>query len=151
MNLRTYNVVPTNSPLFNACIYGDLEHVKNLLASGKASPFDVDDLGWTALHVRTSHSYTCQRLKLTRNNQYAAAYYGSSSTPAAVESVCRLLLDCGADPTATGCHNLYVRLKRLQPLPDLANRVLNVFRTKCTAALGTGKLCGTRTGRSGPR
>ena len=49
--IRTYRTVPGDSAIFRACQYTDLPLVRQLLASGKASPFDRTPEGWTPLHV----------------------------------------------------------------------------------------------------
>lgn len=49
---RTYNIIPHGSPVFELCINGDIQGLKELFASRKASPFDMDADGRTLLHVR---------------------------------------------------------------------------------------------------
>ena len=49
--LRTYNVVALDSPLFRACLNGDIETVRRLFSFRQASPFDINEYGWTALFV----------------------------------------------------------------------------------------------------
>lgn len=49
--LETYRAVPDNSEIFQCCRYGNLDRVKILLSTGKASFRDTDALGWTPLHV----------------------------------------------------------------------------------------------------
>lgn len=51
-SLRTYNIIPDDSLVFYLCEDGDLQGVKALFESGRASPFDVDPKGRTLLFVR---------------------------------------------------------------------------------------------------
>lgn len=44
-NIRTWNVVPSNSPIFRLARKGDLRGIQRLVDSGQASPFDVDEYG----------------------------------------------------------------------------------------------------------
>lgn len=39
------------APIFNMCRYGDLEGIQNEFANGTISPFIVNEIGWTLLHV----------------------------------------------------------------------------------------------------
>ena len=50
-SFRTYRIVTTQDPVFQACINNDLDLVKQLCSNGQASPFDVFSRGWTLLHV----------------------------------------------------------------------------------------------------
>lgn len=50
--LRTFTLVPDNSPIFELSAAGNILAVKSLLASGNASARDTDSYGRTALHVR---------------------------------------------------------------------------------------------------
>lgn len=68
--LRTYNVVPPNSPVFVHCANGETESLQSLFQSGQASPFDIDPDGNTLIH-------------------YAAAF--------ARIDTCRLLVESGLD------------------------------------------------------
>lgn len=53
-SLRTFTLVPDNSPIFELSAAGNISAVKSLLASGGASARDTDSYGRTALHVRRS-------------------------------------------------------------------------------------------------
>ncbi|KAH7360434.1 ankyrin repeat-containing domain protein [Rhexocercosporidium sp. MPI-PUGE-AT-0058] len=62
--LRTFNPRPIWSPIFESAAYGDIEKVRELILEGKASPYDVDPNGWTALHyaATTHHTELCKML-----------------------------------------------------------------------------------------
>jgi hypothetical protein len=49
--LRTFNIRPGWSPIFEYSSRGDLQSVRRLVEDGLASPNDVDPDGWTVLHV----------------------------------------------------------------------------------------------------
>lgn len=49
--LSTFRAVPDNSLIFEFCEDGNLEGVRSLLARREASPWDVNSLGGTPLHV----------------------------------------------------------------------------------------------------
>jgi hypothetical protein len=49
--LRTFNLRPGWSPIFEYASRGDLQGVRRLIEDGLASPNDVDPDGWTVLHV----------------------------------------------------------------------------------------------------
>ena len=55
---RTYRIITTEDPIFQACTTNDLNLVKLLCSKGQASPFDVLTRAWTLLHVslRTQRS-----------------------------------------------------------------------------------------------
>ena len=48
---RTYRIITTEDPVFQACVSGNITLVKVLCSKGQASPFDVLTHGWTLLHV----------------------------------------------------------------------------------------------------
>jgi hypothetical protein len=50
--MRTYGIVPRNSPVFEACDRGDVECMQRLFDSGLASPFDKDGDGFSLWKVR---------------------------------------------------------------------------------------------------
>ena len=50
-SFRSFNQRPRDSDIFTACRNDDLDLVRDLLKDRKASPFDVDCHGSTALHV----------------------------------------------------------------------------------------------------
>ena len=49
--LRASRVVPTDAPLMKYAQDGNVEGIKGLFRSGLASPWDVNEFGWTALDV----------------------------------------------------------------------------------------------------
>jgi hypothetical protein len=49
--LQTFHLRPGWSPIFEYVNHGDLQGVLNLIHNGFASPNDVDQEGWTVLHV----------------------------------------------------------------------------------------------------
>ena len=53
-SLNSIRRVPDDSPIFQFCINGDLQNVKELVYDGTASAFDVDRNGWSPLHVSFS-------------------------------------------------------------------------------------------------
>lgn len=50
-HLRTYNIRSGDSDIFRACMVGDIREIQELLVSGKASVFDVDEYGEGVLHA----------------------------------------------------------------------------------------------------
>lgn len=50
--LRTYSILDNEAPIFKTCHNGDLEGLQVALSSGTASPFVLDEDGWSLLHVR---------------------------------------------------------------------------------------------------
>lgn len=54
--LRVYHVIYDDpehpAPIFELCLYGDLEGIQAAFADGKMSPFVTDEDGNTLLHVR---------------------------------------------------------------------------------------------------
>ena len=50
-NLRPCNLRPKDAPIFTACRHRDYHWVHQLLDDGEASPYDVDEFGYTPLHV----------------------------------------------------------------------------------------------------
>ena len=50
-SLIYYNCVPSGSDIIYACILGDLGWVQELFRARKASVYDVDEWGYTPLHV----------------------------------------------------------------------------------------------------
>jgi hypothetical protein len=51
-NIRVYNVVPYESPIFEMAINGDVIGIQDLFRTGQASPFDRTVSGCTILDVR---------------------------------------------------------------------------------------------------
>ena len=51
MSLKCFNLRPGWSPIFKYCDQGELYKVQELIEDGLASPNDVDEDGWTPLHV----------------------------------------------------------------------------------------------------
>lgn len=49
MNLRTYNIVPFNSPVSKAIENMDLGTIRRLFDAGLASPYDEDEYGWSLI------------------------------------------------------------------------------------------------------
>lgn len=54
-HIRTFNVVPTRSPIIECVKKHDLEGVQKLFAEGQASPSDVDPKGNSLLQVSETH------------------------------------------------------------------------------------------------
>jgi hypothetical protein len=50
-SLRSYRVIPYDSPVFHYCMAGDVEGLQKLFTSNQSSPFDMDKDGRTPLHV----------------------------------------------------------------------------------------------------
>lgn len=63
--LRTFNFRPGWSPVFDYASRGNLQKVRNLIEEGLASPNDVDQDGWTVLHVSLLVSSHAPQLALT--------------------------------------------------------------------------------------
>lgn len=53
LNIRAYNVRPSDAPIFGFVQRGDLVHTRKLLERKMASPFDIDDLSINLLQVST--------------------------------------------------------------------------------------------------
>lgn len=51
ISISTPRVCPWNSQIFHLAIQGSIEAVQKLFDQGLASPYDVDELGWSALSV----------------------------------------------------------------------------------------------------
>lgn len=62
MTLKCFNLRPGWSPIFRHSAQGDINKVRELIEGGKASPYDMDEDGWTPLHV----SDTCFISELVR-------------------------------------------------------------------------------------
>lgn len=54
---QTWRIIPSSSSIFHACREGDLKTVKGLLSRREASVWDVDEIGKTPLHVRSSAKF----------------------------------------------------------------------------------------------
>ena len=54
-HIRTFNVIPTRSPIIECVKKNDLEGVQKLFAEGQASPLDVDPKGNSLLQVSETH------------------------------------------------------------------------------------------------
>ena len=52
INFRTCNIISKDSLIFRYAKRGNADGVRDLIREGNASPFDCDEYGWTALHVR---------------------------------------------------------------------------------------------------
>lgn len=82
--LRYFNAVPNNAPIFDYCKQGNVEVIQTLFQRGEASPWDVNEDGWTPLHwaARYRHRTLCQMLlecnsdtgALTYPNSYKSVY-----------------------------------------------------------------------------
>jgi hypothetical protein len=48
---RTYYPTSYDSPVFRFCMDGNVEGLQQLFDAGLASPFNIDEDGWTTLHV----------------------------------------------------------------------------------------------------
>ncbi|PMD38288.1 hypothetical protein L207DRAFT_585193 [Hyaloscypha variabilis F] len=57
-NMHTFNVVPDDSPIFEFCRDGNLDAVRYLLGSRKASVNDMTVDGWTPLHFAANYAQT---------------------------------------------------------------------------------------------
>lgn len=51
-NIQVYNVIPSESPIFEMAGVGDIDGIRQLFSTGNASPFDRDENGLTVLDVR---------------------------------------------------------------------------------------------------
>lgn len=51
-NLTTLRVIPDSAAIFGAVSVGDVSSMQRLFQEGKASVHDIDEHGWTLLHVR---------------------------------------------------------------------------------------------------
>ena len=49
--LSIYPILRNGGPVFDACVSGDLKGLQVALSSGTVSPFVLDELGWSLLHV----------------------------------------------------------------------------------------------------
>jgi hypothetical protein len=58
MTVKYFNLRPGWSPIFKYSAQGDLGKVRQLIEDGLASPNDVDEDGWTPLHVSVGPSNT---------------------------------------------------------------------------------------------
>jgi len=65
INLRTYNIIPSGSLVFELAGEGDVKGLLDLFAGGQASPFDVDEYGCSLLTVR--YHRNLQPYKLSYN------------------------------------------------------------------------------------
>ncbi|KAN0093828.1 hypothetical protein V8E51_017012 [Hyaloscypha variabilis] len=96
-NMHTFNVVPDDSPIFEFCREGNLEAVRYLLGSRKASVNDMTVDGWTPLHVSSTPLINmCSSAHMV---EFAANY--------AQTAICSVLLQEGASLGARtrGCWN----------------------------------------------
>ena len=62
LDIRTWNLVPSDSPILYSCYRGNIDEVRKLLSAGQASLFDTDCDGRTLLWVRSVDS----RRKISR-------------------------------------------------------------------------------------
>ena len=53
---RQYNIIPSNSPVFEHAKSGNVTGLRELFEKKQASPWDCCDDGWSPLHVRKSGS-----------------------------------------------------------------------------------------------
>lgn len=51
IHIRISRVIPYNSLVFIAAIDGDVDRMRGLFSAGLASPFDVDNSGYSPLRV----------------------------------------------------------------------------------------------------
>jgi hypothetical protein len=63
--LRTYNVIPHDSPIFRHARSGDVDALKDILQRRRGSVFDRNDEGETALHVRRGKPFLTVESRLT--------------------------------------------------------------------------------------
>jgi hypothetical protein len=59
--IQTFNLRSGGSPIFDCAGRGDLQAVRGLIESGRASPNDVEIDGWTVLHVSPFFSFCFPR------------------------------------------------------------------------------------------
>ncbi|RDW57721.1 hypothetical protein BP5796_12522 [Coleophoma crateriformis] len=83
-NIRTFRAVMDDSLIFEFCKTGNITGVRSLLSRGEASPWDTDSQGWTPLH--------CTSL----TNWWITNFASWTCNP----TLCKLLLEAGADKTA---------------------------------------------------
>ncbi|KAL9108506.1 MAG: hypothetical protein Q9227_006721 [Pyrenula ochraceoflavens] len=64
MQLKTLRTIPASSDVFRFAGVGDVRRIQTLFSDGKASIYDVDDWGWSALHkaYRLGQSTVCSFL-----------------------------------------------------------------------------------------
>lgn len=74
--LRYFNAVSKNAAIFKVCEEGDIRAVEQLFGSGKASPWDVDEEGWTPLHVAAKyrHRNLCRLLLESSSDSRTLTY-----------------------------------------------------------------------------
>jgi hypothetical protein len=80
--LRYFNAVSKIAPIFKLCKEGNIRAVEQLFGSGRASPWDVDEDGWTPLHVAAKyrHRSLCQLLLDSNSDSRALTYPKSSNS-----------------------------------------------------------------------
>jgi len=110
MQLRLYNIIPDDAPVFQACIGFDVASLRNLFRSGQASPFDrratyseslLDVIFDTTLHrIREYGAYPSQKLVQRQK-----------------EILDFLVTDCGLDPGEIGTSASY---------PNVANSLVRL-------------------------
>jgi hypothetical protein len=90
-SIQVYNIVPGGSPVFLMASKGNVVGIQQLFSTGKASPFDRNESGWTVLDVRfRQDSYR----SVADTAKIAAMYHKLG--------VCRLLINEGADSNISG-------------------------------------------------
>ncbi|KZF20330.1 hypothetical protein L228DRAFT_250007 [Xylona heveae TC161] len=53
--VKAWNLVSSDSEIFHLCREGDVKGIQTLFSKGLASPFDVDQNGFTPLHISAFH------------------------------------------------------------------------------------------------
>jgi hypothetical protein len=61
---RCYNTLENESLVFTYVRHGNLEGMLRLFDTGFASPLDIDEQGWTLLHVRCLHAVPSDEAKI---------------------------------------------------------------------------------------
>jgi ankyrin repeat protein len=89
------------SPLMLACLHGQLDMARKLIARGA----DVNKPGWAPLHYAATNGHLETMELLLENHAYIDAESPNGTTPLMMaamygsEAAVKLLLDAGADPT----------------------------------------------------
>jgi hypothetical protein len=86
--LKCRPIVPGNSDSIRFCQEGEFESLKELVISGRVSPYETSADGWSLLHVSSIQSRAL-RVTIFTTSQHSA-YYSQLE-------IVKFLLDCGAD------------------------------------------------------
>ena len=91
--LRVPRIIPPDSTVFRYAEHGDINGIKSLLTNGLASPYDLDQDGFSVTWVRGAFMY----LHFVDIDLIDHKRALDTPTPGLVD-ICRLLLQEGADP-----------------------------------------------------